>query len=153
VENDLAGAANWEMTGRWYSPVHGRGMQIFKARTVGVDRNDFGVTVGLARDSSCEGSEDVFILQRSSVDAIDAPGIAGVYIEVPIQRYVAYGGIIDATLCRDSFEVRLNDETAIRFGGASGFRGEFSIDEAAFDDLRDALRFVFRGCACYKETT
>ena len=128
-------------------------MRVFNAREVGVDRNSFGVTVGLARDSASDGSEDAFILQRSPVDEIDAPGIAGVYLEVPIQRYVAYGGITYAKLCRDSLEIRLNDETTIRFGGTSGFRGEFSIDEDAFDDLRDALRFVFRDCDCYNEAT
>jgi hypothetical protein len=130
----------------------GRGIRVFKAGEVGVDRNGFGVTVGLARDSSSEESEDAFILQRSSVDEIDTPGIAGVYLEVPIQRYVAYGGITSAKLCRDSLEIRLNDETTTRFGGTSGFRGEFTIDEAAFDELRDALRFVFRGCD-FKEAT
>jgi hypothetical protein len=130
-----------------------KGLRIFDAKEVGIDRDDLVVIIGLARDSSNDGSEDAFLLQRSSVSDIDKPGIAGVYIEVPVQRYAIYGGITEATLRRDSLEIRLSEEASRHFGEIAGFRGEFSIDKAAFDELREALRFVFRDCACYKELT
>ena len=130
-----------------------KGLRVFDAKDVAVSRSEFDLMVAIARDGSNKDSEDAFFLQRSSVPEIDKPGIAGVYIEVPVQRYATYGGITEATLRRDSLEVRLSNEAAGCFGGISGFRGEFKIDEAAFDGLREALRFVFRDCACYREVT
>lgn len=126
---------------------------VFAAKEVGIDRGNSSVTVGFARDSSIDGSGDAFLLQRSSDPSIDQPGIAGVYIEVPVQKYATYDGITEATLRRDSFEVRLSDEAAARFGGISGFQAEFSVDDAKFEELRRALRFVFRDCDCYIECT
>jgi immunity protein 10 of polymorphic toxin system len=133
------------------SAVGTTGLRVFEAKEVGIDRGEYAVAVGLARDSSNDGSEDAFLLQRSSVPDIDKPGIAGVYVEVPIQRCAIYGGIAEAALRRDSLEIRLSEEASKQFGEMAGFRGEFNIDEAAFDELREALRFVFRDCACYKE--
>jgi Immunity protein 10 len=121
----------------------------FNAVETGVEQNSFGVTVGFARDSQQAGSLDAFLLQRSSGSAEDE----GVYLEVPPQRHAGFGCIVEATLSRKQFEIRLAESATGRFGCTSGFRGELDLDDESFANIRAALRLVFRGCDYYQERT
>ena len=123
----------------------------FFSNDTGVDRSEYAVTVGFARNLSDEDSDDAFLVQRSLDPNEDKPGIAGVYVEIPPQRYAMYGGIEGATLHRDRFELRLTPSGAKSMGGHRKFLARFKLDAKQFKGLRDSLRFVFGGCNSYQE--
>ncbi len=126
-------------------------IRTFPSNEMGVDRSEFAVTVGFAREIADETSDDAFLVQRSTDPNEDEPGVAGIYIEIPPQRYAMYGGIVTATLRPNTFEVRLTPAAAKVMGGNAGFLASFNVDAQQFRDLREGLRFVFHGCACYTE--
>jgi hypothetical protein len=123
----------------------------FVAEDTGVDVNEDAVTVGFARDVLDEHSDDAIMVQRGKDPGDDSPGVAGIYVEIPPQRYVTVGGITSATLRRSSFEIRFTQKAAQAMGGNRAFLAEFNADAKSFRAIRDGLRFVFQGCACYKE--
>src|SRR2546423_1386724 len=82
-----------------------------------VDDGEFAVTVGFSRDPADEQSFDGLLLQRGEDPREDVPGVAGVYVEIPIQRHVIYGGIRQASLRHDSFTLRPEDAVAPKMGG------------------------------------
>jgi hypothetical protein len=125
----------------------------FVSEDTGVDRGEFAVTVGFARDLSDEDSDDAILVQRSADPDEDEPGIAGVYVEIPPQRHAAYGGISSAVLARRSFEIRFTSEGAAEMGGYSAVIARFDVDDKAFAEIREGLRFVFRGCSVFEERT
>ncbi len=124
----------------------------FISNDTGIDRSEFAVTVGFARDLADETSDDAFLVQRSTNPDEDEPGLAGVYIEVPPQRYAMYGGIAAAVLHPNAFEVRFTASAARVMGGNAGFIASFNIDAEQYRELREGLRFVFQNCTCYTET-
>jgi hypothetical protein len=123
----------------------------FVSRHSGVDETEFAITVGFSRDPADESSLDGLLLQRGRGVEDDTPGIDGVYVEIPIQRYVAYGGIIEATLRRDSFTLCFDDPTAHKMAGFREIVARFDLPDEQFASIRGALRFVFTGCPCYHE--
>ena len=127
-------------------------VRTFVSNDTGVDRSEFAVTVGFARDLADESSDDALLVQRSTDPEEDEPGLSGVYIEVPPQRYAMYGGIAAATLRPSAFEIHLTPAAARVMGGNAGFVASFNVDAEQFRELREALRFVFENCECYKET-
>jgi hypothetical protein len=117
-----------------------------------VDANEAAVTVGFARDPNDEHSLDGLLLQRGKDARDDVPGIEGVYVEIPIQRYAAYGGITEALLRRDSFVLRFDEASTRQMGGLQQILVHFDLPDAEFSSIRDAMRFVFTGCTCFRET-
>jgi hypothetical protein len=123
----------------------------FVAHHCGVDESEFAITVGFSRDPADESSLDGLLVQRGRGAEDDTPGISGVYVEIPIQRHVVYGGVIEATLRRDSFTLRFDDATAQTMAGFREIVACFDLQDEQFASIRDALRFVFKGCPCYRE--
>ena len=117
----------------------------------GVDESEFAITVGFSRDPADESSLDGLLLQRGRGVEDDTSGIGGVYVEIPIQRHVIYGGITEARLRRDDFTVRFDDVAARKMGGFHEILVHFDLSDEQFASIRDALRFVFAGCSCYRD--
>jgi hypothetical protein len=107
--------------------------------------------VGFARDFTDEASDDAFLVQRSTDPAEDKPGLPGIYVEIPPQRYAMYGGISAALLRRDSFELRFTPSGADAMGGNRAMLATFDLDGKRYREVRKALRFIFEGCRCYRE--
>ena len=116
-----------------------------------VDESEFAITVGFSRDPADEDSLDGLLLQRGRSAEDDTPGIGGVYVEIPIQRHVVYGGITEATLRRDRFILRFDEPTAHKMGCLHQILVRFDLLDDEFTAIRDGLRFVFTGCSCYRE--
>jgi len=116
-----------------------------------VDESEFALTVGFPRDPAEEDSLDGLILQRGRDPQEDVRGIQGVYVEIPIQRHVAHGGITEAMLGRDRFILRFDEATAHKMGSLREILVHFDLPEDDFHVIRDGLRFVFTGCSCYRE--
>jgi hypothetical protein len=127
------------------------GRHEFISHHSGVDTTEFAMTVGFSRDPADESSLDGLLLQRGRGIEDDTPGLDGVYLEIPIQRHVVYGGITQATLRRDNFSLRLDDRAAREMGGFNEVFVRFDLPDDKFKEIRDALRFVFKGCPCYHE--
>lgn len=123
----------------------------FVSHHSGVDVNEHSVTVVFSRDPNDERSVDGLVLQRSKDPGEDVPGIAGVYVEIPIQRFAVYGGITEALLRRDSFILRFDDTTAHRMGGLHQILVRFDLSDPEFTSIRDAIHFVFTGCSSFRE--
>ena len=123
----------------------------FVSRDTGIDRSEWALTVGFARDLADEDSDDAFLVQRGLDIDEDEPGLGGVYVEIPPQRYAMYGGVARATLSRTSFEIEFSSAGAEAMGGYGSLLARFELDARQFDEVREALRFVFQGCACYIE--
>jgi len=116
-----------------------------------VDESEFAITVGFSRDPADEDSLDGLLLQRGRGTQKGIPGIQGVYVEIPIQRHVVYGGITEALLRRDSFVLQFDEPTAHKMGCLRQILVHFDLPTAEFTTIRDGLRFVFTGCSCYRE--
>ena len=114
-----------------------------------VDENDFAVTVGFCRDPANENTLDALLLQRGRDKKDQPPSVQDIYLEIPIQRHVAYGGILEAKLVRDSFTIRFNECTSAKMDGLQEIVVRFELSDDAFTKIRDGLRFVFTGCTCY----
>src|SRR4051812_12817386 len=123
----------------------------FAAYVCGVDDNDDAISVGFSRDPADEHTLDSLIVQRGKDPQEDAPGIEGVYVEIPIQRHVVYGGITEASLRRDSFTVHFDEHAVHKMGHLHQIVARFDLPDREFSRIRDALRFVFAGCSCYTE--
>ncbi len=117
----------------------------------GVDESEFAITVGFSRDPADESSLDGLLVQRGRGVEDDTPGIGGVYVEIPIQRHVVYGGIIEARLQRGSFTLRFDDTTAPKMAGFREITARFDLADDELASIREALRFVFTGCSCYRD--
>src|SRR5689334_10566938 len=111
-----------------------------------VDESKFTLTVGFSRDPADETSLDGLLLQRGRGSEDDTPGIDGVYVEIPIQHYVVYGGITDATLRRDTFTLRFDEATARKMGGFHEIAVSFALSDDEFIQIRDGLQIIFTGC-------
>jgi hypothetical protein len=116
-----------------------------------VDESEFAITVGFSRDPADEVSLDGLLLQRGRGTQKGVPGIQGVYVEIPIQRHVVYGGITEASLRRNSFILRFDEPTAHTMGCLYQILVRFDLPDDEFAVIRDGLRFVFTGCSCYRE--
>ena len=123
----------------------------FKAHVCGVDDGEDANSVGFSRDPADEHTLDALILQRVKDAQDDVPGIRGVYIEIPIQRHVVYGGITEAALRRQSFMLRLDELASHEMGHLHQIVARFDLPDDEFSRIRDALRIVFAGCSCYTE--
>jgi hypothetical protein len=125
--------------------------QEFVAHLVGVARDNHAVTVGFARDPEDEDSEDALIVQRATNPKDDVPGLDGVYVEIPIQAYETFGGIVEAVLWLDCFTIRFAASAVPEMGGREGMCARFELADEDFADLREGLEFVFAGCSCFRE--
>jgi hypothetical protein len=123
----------------------------FAAHVCGVDDNDDAISVGFSRDPADEHTLDGLIVQRGKHPEEDVAGINGVYVEIPIQRHVVYGGVTEALLQRDSFMLRFEKHAAHEMGHLHEIVARFDLPDQQFSEIRDALRLVFAGCSCYKE--
>jgi hypothetical protein len=123
----------------------------FTASVCGVDDNDDAIAVGFARDPADEHTLDALIVQRGKDPQENVPGMEGVYVEIPIQRHVVYGGIMEASLRRDSFTMRFDEHAAHKMGHLHQIVARFDLPDGEFSGIRDALRLVFAGCSCYTE--
>jgi hypothetical protein len=123
----------------------------FTSHHSSVDESEFAITVGFSRDPADESSLDGLLLQRGRGVEDDTPGIGGVYVEIPIQRHVVYGGIAEARLRRDDLTLRFDETAARKMGGFLEILVHFDLEDERFASIRDALRFVFTGCCCYRE--
>jgi len=116
------------------------------SRTISFTAKDFGadedgaLTAGFARDQSDKSSDEALILQRAK-DKEDDPGI---YIEIPIQRFAAYGGIRQAELSRNSFSIAFQPKTAKKLGGISEMKIAFAMPDAEFVKIEMILKRIFR---------
>jgi hypothetical protein len=124
----------------------------FTAYVCGVDEGEDAISVGFSRDPADEKSLDGLILQRGKEPQDDAPGIQGVYVEIPIQRHVVYGGIAEASRRRDSFALRFDEHAAHEMGHLHQIVARFDLPDGEFGRIRDGLRIVFAGCSCYTES-
>ena len=116
-----------------------------------VDETECAITVGFSRDPADEASIDGLLLQRGKDLRETVPGIRGVYVEILIQRYVVYGGIVEAWLRRDRFILQFDDTTASKMGYFHQILVRFDLADKEFIAIRDGLRFVFSACPCYRE--
>jgi hypothetical protein len=132
-------------------PNHDTSTHEFTAYVCGVDEDEDAITVGFSRDPADEHSLDGLILQRGKDPQEDVPGVQGVYVEIPIQRHVVYGGITEASLRHDSFTLRFDEHTAHEMGHLHQIVARFDLPAGEFTRIRDALRLVFTGCSCYTE--
>ena len=123
----------------------------FVSHQSAVDESEFALSVGFSRDPADEDSLDGLVLQRGRGAEDDTPGIGGVYVEIPIQRHVVYGGITEAILRGDSFVLRFDESTALKMRGFHQILVRFDLPDEEFTTIRDGLRFVFSGCSCYRE--
>ena len=124
----------------------------FRACVCGVDDGEHAISVGFSRDPADEHSLDGLIVERGKDPQEDVPGIEGVYVEIPIQRHVVYGGITEASLRRDSFTLRFDAHAADKMGHLHRIVARFDLPDDEFDRIRHGLRSVFAGCLCYRET-
>jgi len=127
------------------------GKHEFVSHHSAVDESEFALAVGFSRDPADEESLDGLLLQRGRGAEDDTPGVGGVYVEIPIQRYVVYGGITEATLRWDSFTLRFDEATARKMGGFLEILVHLELSSDEFMKIRDGLRFVFTGCSCYHD--
>ena len=125
----------------------------FISHHTSVDESKFALTVGFSRDPADEVSLDGLILQRGRGVEDDTPGIDGVYVEIPIQRHVVYGGIVSAVLQRNTFTLRFDELTARQMGGFQEILVHFDLSEDDFLPIREGLRTVFTGCSCYQDAS
>lgn len=123
----------------------------FVSNETGVDESECAITVGFSRDFADESSLDGLVLQRGRGDEDETPGIDGVYVEIPIQRHVVYGGIVEARLRRDSFTLRFDDVAAGEMADFREIVAHFDLSDEQFASIRAALQIVFTGCPCYRE--
>jgi hypothetical protein len=123
----------------------------FTAYVCGVDDNDDAISVGFARDPADEHTLDALIVQRARDPEEDVAGIEGVYVEIPIQRHVVYGGVREALLRRNSFTLRFDEHAAHKMGHLGQIVARFDLPDGEYVGIRHALRLVFAGCACYTE--
>jgi hypothetical protein len=123
----------------------------FTAYVSGVDDTEDAITVGFSRDPADEHTLDGLIVQRGKEPGEDVAGIENVYVEIPIQRHVVYGGITAASLTRDSFTLRFDEHAAHEMGHLHQIVVRFDLPDGEFNRIRDALRIVFAGCPCYAE--
>ena len=113
----------------------------FTAREVAADDGDFALTVGFARDSRDEQTDDGLMFQRAKEDDPDDEGI---YVEVPIQRYACYDGVAAAKLGGDRFSVSFTAEAVPNLGGIAGMEISFALSAAEFERLAAMLKRIFR---------
>ncbi len=121
----------------------------FVAYHCGVDRSKWAVMVGFARDPVDESSLDGLILQRGRGADAESGGVDAVYVEIPIQRHVVYGGIREATLRKDSFGLRFDDRAAAAMGGFHEIIVRFILSEEELEEISGALQEVFVDCDCF----
>jgi hypothetical protein len=124
---------------------------VFTAYVCGVNDDDDAISIGFARDPADEYTLDALIVQRAKNPRDDVAGIEGVYVEVPIQRHVVYGGIIEASLRLDSFTMRFDEHAAHKMGHLHEIVARFDLPDGEFCGIRNALRLVFANCSCYTE--
>lgn len=110
----------------------------FTAKEVGAN-DDGAFTVGFARDRTDENTDEALILQRAKEVEDDS----GIYVEIPIQRFVCYDGVQAATLTRDSFSVTFYSDAMAELGGIAGMRIFFSSSETEFLNLAATLKRIF----------
>lgn len=113
----------------------------FTAQTIDGYEDDFGLTVGFARDPHNETTDDALLLQRAREGDPDDQGI---YAEIPVQRRVSYGGIKSATFRPGHFAIAFAPETMRDFGDIAGMEISFQLPAADFDRLAALLRRIFR---------
>jgi hypothetical protein len=132
-------------------------MQVIQADTVSVDDSDPAViVVGFTENEPTTGVVCHYLLLTRSHEFDDQDvrlEMADVYIELDDQRHSCYGGITRFRLYRDRAHA-LFDETAARhLGDVGAVEVRLDAGEDQFGRLRDGLRRVFQGFACYEDAS
>jgi hypothetical protein len=110
----------------------------FTAKDVGAFE-DQALTVGFARDHADERTDDALILQRAKEEEDDS----GIYVEIPIQRFVCYDGVKEAVLTRDTFSVTFYPDAVDELGGIAAMQISFASSDEEFSNLVAMLRRIF----------
>src|SRR3954471_10285820 len=84
----------------------------FRAHTLSLEEDEFARTILLDGRSS---KEDLHVLAIQF--AIDQRDGEDPYLEIPVQRFVANGGLRTFVIHRDSVTVRVDGEAGERLGG------------------------------------
>jgi hypothetical protein len=113
----------------------------FTAKDVGACEQNGAFVVGFARARSDESSEEALILQRAADDSEDS----GIYVEIPIQRYVCYDGVKEAVLGRNSLSVTFYPDAVAELGDIGAMQISFTSSDSEFANLAETLRRIFRG--------
>ena len=135
-------------------------MYMLEATDVGFDEENDALTVGFGGVPDADGYPTVYLmLQRSTDENEDEPGVEGVYVEWCGQGMSCYGCIINFDLYPERAGVIFTDSAGFYVPeGAGESSGEqrltellvtFTLDEEKFRDLKQKLSFIFKGCDCY----
>jgi hypothetical protein len=133
----------------------------YEATNIGFDDEYDALTVAFGGLPDTDNYPTVYLmLQRSTDENEDDPGIEGVYAEWSRQEMSGYGCIRRFDLFRNKAEVKFTDSVDFympgRVGGES--KGErltelviiFAIDGEKYVELKETLSAViFHGCDCF----
>ena len=131
-----------------------------EATDVGFDEENDTLTVGFGGVPDADGYPTVYLmLQRSTDEDEDEPGIDGVYAEWCGQEMSCYGCIrsfdlypqsIRATFTEDAdFYVLEGVEEVSEGRRLTELLVTFTLDEVKFAELKGKLSFIFKDCDCY----
>jgi len=123
----------------------------FTAHEIGAETDKGVVTAWLRAKGWNEQSLHGLMLMRMTGEHDDEAD-DDVYLEIPIQRFVATGGITKATLSPTNLRIQLNEQSQRAFGGYGELHIQIMSPPSELAELRDGLRVVFRECAFYSES-
>ncbi len=122
------------------------------ANTVTVDEIDDALVIGFAKLDRDGMPEEYIMLQCNLDPDEDEPGIDGIYTERDDQRFCGSGSIVRFVLHRDWARAELDERIGRALGGHDVWHQvtiRFQIDDITFALLRQGLRRLFAGCACF----
>jgi hypothetical protein len=132
----------------------------YEATNIGYDDSESAFTVGFGGLPDEDNYPTIsLLLQRSTDDAEDVPGVEGVYVEWCDQSNSCYGCIEDFQLERNSARIKFAEAANLlvdlnqdekKDNRLSKLVVTFDIDEATYQKLKDSLsRIIFRDCRCF----
>jgi hypothetical protein len=129
-------------------------MIAFHANHVSVTREDWGYLVVWSADDDLASEQYLMLQAQDSFDEQDVRlGMNDVYIETCGQGWSWYGNIDSFELAEDRVRVQLSGRAAARMGNDGRIQATFVLDALKYQELKTALKHIFRSSAYYREVT
>ena len=132
----------------------------YEATNIGFDDSYDSFTVGFGGLPDEANYPAVsLLLSRSTDEAEDVPGVAGVYVEWCEQSNACYGCIKAFELARHIARIKFTEAANLLADLGQGEREDnrlselfvtFNVDDTTYRKLKDSLStIIFRGCVCF----
>jgi hypothetical protein len=114
----------------------------FRAELVVPDRSQQSLSFA----DHLQSPKHYLVLQRDEENAeATLSDVENVYIERDDQQFGGYGGIESVVLERDRLTLNLTPRMAKQMGHQDALTVTFAADDQLFENVREALKLVFRG--------